>query len=183
MKKISILFLLFFIVLFNSCKKSDTPEPNNNTSTTPGIIVNTSGYLSSTLKFQSIGGFFATYTSGAPNRLFIGGSSATESFSLILNWNSGGFPPSNLSFNLDIGSSGSSQFGWGSYTPNTASANNYSSYGIGGGGTCTITNIDQTAKTISGTFNFTAGYWNNNGATPVSGQTTTFSGSFTKIPY
>ena len=182
MKKISILFWLFFIVLFSACKKSDTTDPNTNT-TTPGIIVNTSGYLSSTLKFQSSGGFFATYTSGSPNQLFIGGSNATENFSLLLKWTGGGLPPSNLNFNMGVGSYNSSQFGFGSYTPNTASANNYSSYGIGGGGTCTITNIDQTARTVSGTFNFTAGYWNNNGATQVAGQTTTFSGSFTKIPY
>jgi Family of unknown function (DUF6252) len=183
MKKISILFWLFFIVLFNSCKKSDTPAPPSNNNTTPGITVTTTGYLSSTLKFQSIGGFFATYTSGAPNQLFIGGSNATENFNLSLKWSSGGFPPSNLNFNLDVGSYNSNQFGFGSYNPNTASANNYSSYGIGGGGTCSITNIDQTAKTVSGTFNFTAGYWNNNGTNPVAGQTTTFSGSFTKVPY
>ena len=83
MKKISILFWLFFIVLFNSCKKSDTTDPNTNTATS-GIIVNTSGYLSSTIKFQNSGGFFATYTPGSPNQLFIGGSNTTENFNLSL---------------------------------------------------------------------------------------------------
>lgn len=182
MKKISILFCLFFIVLLNSCKKSDTTDPNTN-NTTPGISVTATGYLTSTLKFQSTPQYFATYTPGAPNKLFISGSNATEIFGITLTWNGGGLPPSNLNFNMAVGSYGTSQYGFGSYTPNNTSGNNYSSYGIGGGGSCTITNIDQTAKTVSGTFNFTAGYWGNNGATQVAGQTTTFSGSFTKIPY
>lgn len=182
MKKISILFWLFFIVLFSACKKSDTTAPGNN-NTTPGITVNATGYINSTLNFQTSGGFFATYTPGTPNKLIILGSNATELFGITLTWSSGGFPPSNLNFNLDVGSYNTSQYGFGQYTPNNSSANNYSSYGISGGGVCTITNVDQTAKTVSGTFNFTAGYWTNNGATPVAGQTTTFSGSFTKIPY
>jgi hypothetical protein len=182
MKKTIILFGLFLIVLFNSCKKSDTTDPINN-SNTPGITLTTTGYLKSTLNFQNTGGFFATYTAGSPNQLFIGGANATENFNLSLKWTGGGLPPSNLNFNLDVGSYNSSQFGFGSYNPNTSSANNYSSYGINGSGTCTITNIDQVAKTVSGTFNFTAGYWNNNGTNPVAGQTTTFSGSFTKVPY
>lgn len=181
MKKINIIILLSIIVLFNACKKSDTPAPVN-TNTTPGIIVNTSGYLVSNLTYQVSGGFFATYTPGSLNELFIGGTNATNNFSILLKWN-GSFPPSNMSFNLDVGSYNSSQFGFGQFTPSNSSANNYSSYGIAGGGVCIITNIDQTAKTVSGTFNFTAGYWNNNGANPVSGQTTTFTGSFTKVPY